>query len=302
VKVFCIVVAYHPRPGQLLKLCRVLIESGSQVIVVDNSEGGGSVDDLVASGNTVIRLGWNSGIAHAQNVGIDAALGQTADVVVFFDQDSTPDATFVPTLTSHLQVGIPGVVAPVCLDSATGQEMPSFRMRRSGLASAVIAAGRTTSYLVDLVISSGSAATAITFSVAGKMDEDFFIDYVDFEWCLRCRSRKIPIRIVPTAIMKHSIGERVIGVWPLRGVVHGPARSYYKIRNCFLLFRKRNVPRLFALRETIVAIIRHVALLPFVPSKRDYMAVLIAGIRDGLTDVRGMRPAAINGDRQRGRA
>jgi rhamnosyltransferase len=298
-KVYSVIVAYHPRPGQVEALCRALRDSGSRVVVVDNTEVASVIDDAMSADCEVIRLGRNTGIAHAQNVGIDAALAQDADVIAFFDQDSQPDVTFLPTLMRELQPGIPRIVAPVCVDSITGQEMPSFRMRKSGLASGVTADGHPVSYPVDLVISSGSAVTAITFSIAGKMDEDFFIDYVDFEYCLRCRSANIPIIIVPSAVMRHSIGERVIGIWPLRGVVHGPGRSYYKIRNCFLLFRKRSVPWLFAFRETVVAIVRHIGLMPFVSAKKDYFAVLIAGVWHGITDVRGVRPTSFDHDRKR---
>ena len=37
-------------------------------------------------------------------------------------------------------------------------------------------------------------------------DEDFFIDFVDVEWCLRCKKNKVAIFVVPDAVMEHEIG------------------------------------------------------------------------------------------------
>ncbi len=289
-RVFVVVVAYNPNLEHLARLCRTLATSGSEVIVVDNSE---IVETEPRPGMefcTRVALAENTGIAHAQNVGITMAIDRGADVIVFFDQDSEPNATFLRNLLAHMVPGEPGVVAPVCMDKATGRELPSFRLSRLGLRRKVFSDRRSSPYPVDLVIASGSAATAVTFSVAGKMDEDFFIDFVDFEWCLRCRSRQIPIRVVPDAVMRHSIGERTVDLRVIRGSVHGISRSYYKIRNCFLLFRKSEVPLLFATFATVSAVIRYIFLLPFVRNRLAYVEVFFTAIRHGVAGVVGKNP------------
>lgn len=287
----CVVVAYNPNVERLASLCRTLAADDADVLVVDNSEIGAAGPQFVPDERcTVIRLNENTGIAHAQNIGIEAALATQAEVIVLFDQDSQPNEGFLSCLLPSLSPGAPGVVAPACFDRATGREVPSFRIGRLGHTQKVFAEGRETPYSVDLVIASGSAVSAVTFAVVGKMDEDFFIDFVDFEWCFRCRRHDVPIKVVPTAVMYHSIGERSARFGIIRGSIHSAARSYYKVRNALLLFRKSAVPRLFAFRATLLAMIHYVAVLPFVKNKLDYAKIFVLAIHHGVIGVVGKNP------------
>ena len=63
---------------------------------------------------------------------------------------------------------------------------------------------------------------------------DFFIDFVDFEYCLRARSRGYQIAVVNGCKLEHEIGKaRKVqipgfhGLWP----DHAPWREYYISRN-----------------------------------------------------------------------
>jgi len=291
VNVTAIVVSYHPDVRHLGMLCSRLAAEGARVIVVDNSDQE-FLAEIPVKDCELIRLGRNTGIAHAQNVGIKMAMSRNADIVALFDQDSEPEDGYLASLLLHLDSRKPGVVAPVCVDRATRQEMPSFRLDRLGWPHKVLAGGRQEPYSVDLVIASGSAASAVTFVEVGLMDEEFFIDFVDFEWCLRCRLRHVPITVVPLVAMSHSIGE----ILPKRrwrlGSKHSPARTYYKIRNGFLLFRKPGVPTVYALRAVALAIAHVTILLPWLENRRAYARILICGIRDGLYGVTGSNPAS----------
>jgi rhamnosyltransferase len=141
--------------------------------------------------------------------------------------------------------------------------------------------------------SSGCAATAVTFSEVGLMDEEFFIDFVDVEWCLRCRQRGVKIVVVPDAVMVHSIGDIAVGS-PLglyHGIIHGPVRTYYKIRNAFLLARKRHVPLVFALHQVFSALAHNAIQLVFVKERALYLRTFVVAVTHGLRGVTGKRPA-----------
>lgn len=290
-RVFAIVVAYHPQEEKLSGLCATLSGSGSQVIVVDNTETDGDQVESSIDFGARIRSGENEGIARAQNIGIARALELGAEVVALFDQDSEPDGSFLRRMLVHVTPGVAGVWAPVCRDKTTNEELPSFRLNGLKMASKVFSAGRTAPYAVDLVIASGAVATAETFAVAGGMDEAFFIDFVDFEWCLRCRARGVPINVVPDAVLPHSIGERTVDMGIMRGPAHGVARSYYKIRNCFLLFRKPDVPFLYAGSMTISGVVRYLLMLPFLKDKAAYLKTFFRAVGHGLVGVVGRDPA-----------
>lgn len=287
--VHAVIVVFHPDKARVHALCSSLASAGAAAVVVDNTEQGYLKPEDLPQGSSLVALGSNTGIAHAQNVGIAQGRQDGAQVIVLFDQDSMPGADFLRELLAPLRVGIPAVVGPRCMDEASGHELPSTRVGRFGLPQPVYAAGAGAAVPVDVIIASGTAATVEAFDVAGMMDEGFFIDYVDTEWCLRCRSRGVPVSVVPTAVMAHTLGSRSVRVGPLTVLVHGPLRCYYQIRNSLLLFRRGHVPRLFALREVCSVIFGRILLLFFVSNRWAYVRAYLSGIRDGLRGASGKR-------------
>ena len=91
--------------------------------------------------------------------------------------------------------------------------------------------------------------------------------------------------------MRHSLGERSVDLGAFGGVIHSAGRSYYKIRNCFHLFRRSSVPRLYALREITIAFVQYAAMLPFVRQPSSYLREFWHAVRDGLKGVTGPKPA-----------
>ena len=113
-----------------------------------------------------------------------------------------------------------------------------MKLNNFGTLSKVYRDNNSVSYPVDVVISSGMAITKETFDVVGLMDEEFFIDFVDTEWCLRCRSKNVEILMISAATMVHSIGDSSWNIGFMKIFVHSPIRSYYQTRNSFLFLRK----------------------------------------------------------------
>ena len=289
-KVYSVIVCYWPDPQQLLRLCENLLVDGSKVILVDNTEMPYLVDRENPADCQLITLGLNTGIAHAQNVGIATATTAGADVIAFFDQDSKIEPGFLRTLLSPLNVGTPDVVSPLYFDDVRKVELPSVRVNRYGISREVYRGNSSDPYSVDVVISSGTAATKEVFVIAGLLDEALFIDYVDTEWCLRCRSKQIPIRVVPSAVMHHRIGRESINLVITTISIHSSVRCYYQLRNCFHLFRKRHVPLLFAMRESVAMFLNRVLLLLFVGDRSAYFKAYFCAVRDGMKGVAGSKP------------
>ncbi len=289
-KVYSVIVCYRPDVPQLLQLCESLLIDGSTVILVDNTEQPYLADQQRPADCQLITLGLNTGIGYAQNVGIAVATAAGADVIAFFDQDSKIEAGFLRALVSPLNVGAPDVVSPLYLDETSKVELPSVRVNRYGISRAVHRGDSSGPYFVDVVISSGTAATREVFEVAGTLDEGLFIDYVDTEWCLRCRSKQISIRVVPSAVMHHRIGSKSINLGITTVSVHSPVRCYYQLRNCFHLFRKRHIPILFALRETVTIFLNRALLLLFVHDRSTYVKAYFCALRDGIMGIAGSKP------------
>ncbi len=290
VTVSTVIVCYKPVETQLLRLCNAILGDGGNVILVDNTEVPYLEAQALPEGCQLITLGYNSGIAHAQNVGIAAARRGGAAIIVFFDQDSTIESGFVAKLVAPLTPGKAEIVSPLYVDDTDNSELPSVRVGPNGSTRTIHRGGSDRPYPVDIVISSGTAATWEVFDVAGGFNEGLFIDFVDTEWCLRCRSKNIPIHVIPGAVMRHRIGSRSVKLGPFTVLVHNPTRCYYQIRNGFLLLRIRHIPKLFAARQILSIMFSRGLLLFFIEDRVAYLKAYFSALRDGFKGTDGARP------------
>jgi len=285
--IFSVIVCYKPDIKQLFQLCKKLIDDGSKVVLVDNTEEPYLKNKTLLDGCQLITFGSNTGIAKAQNAGIDLAIQEGGDVIAFFDQDSLVENGVLKALTAELDTDKADIVSPRCLDNLNKLELPALKVSRYGLAKPVYNNQSDSPYMVDVIISSGTVASKEVFQRAGNFDERLFIDYVDTEWCLRCRSKGIPVRVVPSAIMHHRIGTNTTKIGPLTVQIHSADRCYYQIRNSFHLFRRRHIPFIFALKEVISTIVNRVLLLFLVENRVLYAKAYLRAIMDGLLGVVG---------------
>lgn len=159
VKIYSVIISYCPDQSQLLKLCENLAGDGSCIVIVDNTEMPYLDGTLFPAQCQILHLGFNAGIAHAQNLGVQMAISEDADVIVFFDQDSTPRAGFLGALIAPLRVGTPDVVAPLCIDEVSSMEVPSIRIKKNGIPIPILRESHMRPYEVDIIISSGTAMT-----------------------------------------------------------------------------------------------------------------------------------------------
>lgn len=281
-KIYSVIVCYKPDVHNLERICESILSCDTNVILVDNTDKCYIHDISNGLGVELISLNENLGIAKAQNIGINLAIEKGAEVIVFFDQDSEIENDFIQKLTSDMNKDIPEVVSPVFYDKNLGFKFPSYRLNKFGLLKQFDVVDDQSDYEVDVVISSGSAVSKVTFDIVGLMNEDYFIDFVDTEWCLRCRTKGIPIRVIPSAIMKHSIGDKSVDLKLMRIFIHSPVRSYYKVRNSFLFSRSRYVPFLMGLKEIFSALVHNFLTVFIVKNKWDYMKNYFQAIYDGI--------------------
>lgn len=284
-KVYIVIVAFNPDNNHLAEMIAVIKKCGYIPVIVDNS------DDKMISENVyliseVIDLNGNKGIAFAQNQGIRYAISNGADVIGFFDQDSEISENLIKTLVQSIKDKGIEIAAPRSIDAATGKEYPSQRVGKNGIPKDVYTDYSKTLTKVDIAISSGTFVKKEVFEKIGMFDEALFIDFVDIEWCLRCYKAGIPIWIVRDAEMKHTIGNNTKSVGLFVINVHSPYRTYYKVRNAFLIFRKKAGFK-FSITQLIPAIF-HNSLLMFDPEHgKEYRKYYLRGIIDGLRNKDG---------------
>ncbi|MCL1139579.1 glycosyltransferase family 2 protein [Shewanella pneumatophori] len=272
-----IVVTYHPDVDRLLNLVSSLKEQGLSVVIVDNSID--IVENFFKIENVkVIANKKNLGIAKAQNIGIKYALDSQAKFICFFDQDSYIPSNYAAGLINNRCSNASAVYLPLVIDEDSGEELPAFKLNKIGIPKKVFSNGQEKEFLVELAISSGTVVTAQTFSTVGDMNEDLFIDLVDFDWCFKCLKCSIPITCVTSVIMKHSIG---LKKGPITGIIHNPIRNYYKQRNPFYLLAYNYVPKSYALYLILVSTLQSLIMIISQKQSKAYLDSLVAAVRDG---------------------
>jgi rhamnosyltransferase len=289
--IFAIIVTYNAVGGGLHRLITELTGQVEGIIVVDN--GSANAAELsVLYGNVayihLLVLEQNMGIAFAQNMGMDFSKKSGAEYLIFFDQDSVIGKRFVlPLKDAFLSLSTAhkvGLVAPVFKDERKGFFYPLISLNKYGVRRKIILADKEDNPVpISFAISSGTFTSMAVVADVGDMRSDFFIDYVDIEWCLRAVHAGYSLFAIPGVCMLHSIGDRSIPFLKWRLAIHSEWRRYYRIRNGFFLLRLAHVPKILALREVVVNTLHQAILILTQKNKLLQLRHFFRGVRDAFS-------------------
>jgi len=231
-----VVVTFHPCEEDIANLGAIRCEV-EHAVVVDNGSEATTLAVLRAVCSQLdidlIENGVNLGIGAALNTGVRRALELQSQWIVLFDQDSTPKPGMVKRLLlafdNHPQKDKVGIVVPLYVDRRSGLPLRTVR----AVGGALIAAQ-----------TSGSLMPVAVFEKIGWFDEKFFIDCVDFDYCLRLTTSGGMIEECRDAILLHKPGSlqshRLFGRELFTTYNYSPTRHYYQTRNSIWLFRKHS--------------------------------------------------------------
>ncbi len=287
-RVAAVVVAYRPGPEvpQHLAALRPQVE---RLIVVDNAATSASRDLLTAAGGIdYVSNTANLGIAAALNQGAALALAAGCDWVATFDQDSLAPAGYIAGLLGALdRVPRPGAVAILA---------PVYRDRHLGFLfspAQPLAGDPAADVPVSVTATSGNLVAAAALRATGGFRDDYFIDCVDFEFCLRCRAAGWQVIEVRRMVLEHAAGRWQERRWlgKARRFNDYPAeRRYYQARNRPPLYRAYAAfdPRWVA-RDAWGYACDLLKLALFCRGRRAKFGAVLAGLRDGLDGRMGPR-------------
>ncbi|APV36988.1 rhamnosyltransferase [Acinetobacter soli] len=287
---WAVIVSYNPSVSNLLELVSQLKMQNISVILVDN----GSTYRLNENdlGCKLINLEKNEGIAAAQNRGIEYAINHGGKHIIFFDQDSSIPNDYVVNLMNDYQFlinqGIKvGTIGPRFIDERFGFYYKTVNMSQHGFREKIDVSKITQPEPSTLLISSGSLVSVDVLKDIGFMRENYFIDYVDTEWCIRAASLGYKNYVSAQAVMQHTIGDNVLQFRYFNVPVHSPFRRYYRVRNAYYMYREPHVPKLLALREILFNFVHQLILILFLSKKSEYIKSYAKGVKDGLFNYKG---------------
>jgi rhamnosyltransferase len=262
-----------------------------RIFVIDN----GSREDvaseiarLCGSRAELHTLSYNIGVAAAQNRGIARAKEAGAARVLLLDHDSVPAQGMVDALrAASAELGATGMsvgaVGPLIVDRQSRLAAPLPQIVDGTVRFLPAPSSQPTE--CEYLIASGSLIPIGVLDRVGLMDEAYFVDQVDIEWCLRARQSGFAMYCAPLARLDHMIGDEVVSFW-LFGrreiAVHSPLRDYFYFRNSLRLIRRKNTARpwrrFWARRLVRLLVVQSL----FVPPRMARARAMFKGIADAL--------------------
>ncbi len=285
--VCAIAVTYHPDSGFVAQISRVLPQVGA-LVIVDNGSAAAEVEMLrQLAANSLITLVLNAdnlGIASALNIGIERAVALGFAWALLLDQDSAVDAHMVQTLLA-VHAAFPDRERLAVVGSGF-RDVDAKEPKPINVADGWIE--------VECVITSGSLIPLALHAAIGAFREEFFIDYVDIEYCYRARAKGYRVIKTRATLMSHAIGAitRHNLLWLKKWTYnHSPDRRYYIARNDTVLLREYGhyVLGLWALKSLsrCVRLCKRIALYEQMKTRK--MAAVAQGWWDGVRGHMGPR-------------
>lgn len=234
-----IIVTYYPDP-EFEKRCKITLMQFKSVVVVDN----GSVPSLSSrfpslfniEGVYLINNEVNKGLGFALNQGVTYAVNNGYRWVCTLDQDSCLTSGYADALFCAVNEvcnrGISlGLLSPVYVDGKSG---------------AITSYGDGEPLFSDcervsIAITSGNLIPVETFKLVGMFDESLFIDYIDYDFSLRCSLMGRALFEVRGARLIHNLGAPIKKKFLGKEFFvsnHNHIRRYYISRNRMIIISK----------------------------------------------------------------
>ena len=234
-----VVVTYFPDESCLENL-EILCNRCDRLIIVDNTPMNGSDRFPKSQDTTVFKLGRNIGLAAGLNKGIEFGGRSGYENIFLFDQDSRQPARFfedmlrfkswADRLNKNFAFYVPDFYDRHSKSFATFPMLKPFTIKHRKC-------GQINSVPSDealIAVTSGTLLKYSAYKRLGPLREDYFIDFIDNEYCLRAYKAGFKIAINCGVVLNHAIGRRSVRKWlglTLKPNFHSPLRRYYIARN-----------------------------------------------------------------------
>jgi rhamnosyltransferase len=266
--VYCIIVIYYPNFKELESLINRIKKECKKIVICNNSSFFLELKDKQIK---IFNFLNNIGIAAAQNTGMEYSFKNGADFVVFFDQDTLPQKNLIDNLLKCYKEDV-GIITSLDYDRDT-KEINYKRFKKGKQLF-------NNCFLITESLSSGSLISKKLYYTIGGMNEELFIDLVDFEYCWRAVYNGFEVLRNNEAVIYHRNGNGEKDILGFKIKISAPIRNYYQIRNYLLILRYPYVP----LSKKVSFLIRAVIKTLFYPIifRDGRLKYILRGFIDGI--------------------
>jgi rhamnosyltransferase len=230
-KKFCGVVTFYNPPENYMLNISTFSRFLDKIFIVDNTPGDNDSNHqslLQRFPNVVVlSTGKNLGIAKAINLGIEAALENSASWLLTMDQDSYFD---VDQAEKYFKSCAEIDKDKVAILSPSHEKVPTE--------------GAFCYYKKqDAVMTSGNLLNLSVIRNIGFFNEDLFIDSVDHDYCLRANLLGFEVLQATNCFIQHVVGDLyqgslMFGLKKKTFHIHSPKRMYFIVRNGLYIRKK----------------------------------------------------------------
>lgn len=220
-KIAAMVVWYNP-DAEIKKNIKSYINEVDKLYIIDNSFNNNYML-LENEDSKIVYLPQykNLGISKALNIGCELAIQEGFDWILTMDQDSVFCENSFFKIKKFLEDNNNENVGIICPryhyihEKLKGESKKNIELKK--------------------VITSGNLLSLNAYKNVGKFNENFFIDQVDFEYCMRLIKKNYKIVQESNSILLHSLGNskkiNIFNLFEIDTSNHSPARRYYMTRN-----------------------------------------------------------------------
>ena len=222
------VVLYYPNQSDLKRI-ESYTNTVDKVIVFDNTDDGSNENSAFFTGAKNIQYisqRENLGMARALNELCKKAISNGYDYIITMDQDSIFNTSDISNLINYIssnRLDNIGIIAPRVHYLNKKSKVDKGNTTKKEMEQKI--------EFVDWVITSGSAINLNTFNMTKGFDEKYFIDRVDYDYCMELKKVAKKIILVNNSFLYQQLGEGTQNYFGFLYSEHSALRNYYTFRN-----------------------------------------------------------------------
>lgn len=274
-----VVVAYNPIEDEILNNINSYIKDIDKLYIIDNSNKDNSfMFDQLEKAEYIANMD-NLGIACALNMGAKKAIQDGHKWLLTMDQDSRFDNNALDDMKAYIKFSNKvneklGIVSPFHL-TPRSEDVENINL---------------ISYPIVVMTSGNFVSLEAYKDVKGYLDW-YFIDCVDFDFCLHLRKKGYEIVQINSAVLNHHLGEtqrkKFLGK-TLFVDNHNYIRRYYMIRNRFFFIdRYKSQEPYYCKIERKSTIKEILSVILYEKDKKRKLSYMYKGYRDYKNQIGG---------------